>query len=202
MSLAVVFHFLCAQHVLDVNISIIRSLRLCCWITTSVVLFCKDGGFSVSVHLWCLVVCVWCDVLCHFVVVGRCIFIDIDLFFLSYQWKYTYQLQQNDEAHHTTKHHKCTLTLHPPSLQNKTTNVIIQQQSRRLLMMDILTSKTCWAHKKWNKTASDIKLVFYSSTITMMHGPINISFTNLYARLTPHFYKCSGTQGMVIQPLH
>jgi len=29
-----------------VNISIIRSLRLFCWITTLVVLFCKDGVFS------------------------------------------------------------------------------------------------------------------------------------------------------------
>jgi len=47
-------------------------------------------------------------------------------------------------------------------------------------MMDILTSETCWAHKKWNKIASDIKLVFYSSTITMMHGPINIK-KNLWA---------------------
>ena len=41
-------------------------------------------------------------------------------------------------------------------------------------MMDTLMSETCWAHKKWNKIASDIKMVFYSSTITMMHGPINI----------------------------
>ena len=40
---------------------------------------------------------------------------------------------------------------------------------------DILISETCWVHKKWNKIVSDIKLVFYSSTITMMHGPINIS---------------------------
>ena len=39
MSLAILLHFLCAQHVPDINISIIRSLRLCCWITTSVVLF-------------------------------------------------------------------------------------------------------------------------------------------------------------------
>ena len=31
MSLAILFHFLCAQHVSDVNISIIRSLRLCWW---------------------------------------------------------------------------------------------------------------------------------------------------------------------------
>jgi len=39
MSLAVLFHFLCAQHVSDINISIIRSLQLFCWITTLVVLF-------------------------------------------------------------------------------------------------------------------------------------------------------------------
>ena len=76
MSLAILFHFLCAQHVSDINISIIRSLRLCCCITTSVVLFCKDGWFSVSVNLRCIVVCVWCDVFCRFVVVGRCILID------------------------------------------------------------------------------------------------------------------------------
>ena len=40
--------------------------------------------------------------------------------------------------------------------------------------LSLLMSETCWAHKKWNKIASDIKLVFYSSTITMMHGPVNI----------------------------
>jgi len=44
-------------------------------------------------------------------------------------------------------------------------NVVIQQNSRMLLMIDILMSETCWAHKKWNKIASDIKLVFYSPTI-------------------------------------
>jgi len=30
MSLAILFHFLCAQHVSDINISIIRSLQLFC----------------------------------------------------------------------------------------------------------------------------------------------------------------------------
>jgi len=39
MSLAILFHFLCAQHVSDINIPIIRSLRLFCWISTLVVLF-------------------------------------------------------------------------------------------------------------------------------------------------------------------
>ena len=58
--------------------------------------------------------------------------------------------------------------------ENKTTDVVIQQHSRKLLMMDILMSETCWVHKKWNKIANGIKLVFYSSTITMMHGPVNI----------------------------
>jgi len=51
--------------------------------------------------------------------------------------------------------------------KNNTTNVVIQQNGRKLLMMDILMSETCWAHKKWNKIASDIKLVFYSSTIKL-----------------------------------
>ena len=93
MSLAILFHLLCAQHVSDINISIFRSLRLCWWITTSVVLFSL-----------------------------RCV------------------LEQ------------------------------------KLLKMDILMSETCWAHNKWNKIASDIKLVFHSSSIAMMHGPINIRF--------------------------
>ena len=39
MSLAILFHFLCAQHVSDINISIIRSLRIFCGITTLDVLF-------------------------------------------------------------------------------------------------------------------------------------------------------------------
>jgi len=39
MSLAILFRFLCAQHVLDISTSIIRSLRLFCGITSLVVLF-------------------------------------------------------------------------------------------------------------------------------------------------------------------
>jgi len=46
-----------------------------------------------------------------------------------------------------------------------TTNVVIQQNSCKLLMMDILMSETCWAHRKWNKIASDINFVFHSWTI-------------------------------------
>ena len=50
--------------------------------------------------------------------------------------------------------------------ENKTTDVVIHQHGRKLLKMDILMSETCWAHKKWNKIASDIKLVFHSSTMS------------------------------------
>ena len=49
MSLAILFQLLCAQHVSDINISIIRSLRLCCWITTSVVLF----SVRCVLEIWC-----------------------------------------------------------------------------------------------------------------------------------------------------
>jgi len=142
MSLAILFHFLCAQHVPDINISIIRSLRLFCWITTSVVLF----SVRCVLEIWC-------------------------------GWVGVVSVLQA-EAYNTdttlTQPHQISNT---QRTENKTTNVVIQQHSRKLLMMDILMSETCWAHKKWNEIASDIKLVFYSSTITMMHGPINIKKT-------------------------
>jgi hypothetical protein len=114
MSLAILFHFLCAHHVSDINISIVRSLRLFCWITTLVVLF--------------LVRCVSA---CNTDTTPA-------------------QPHRNSNTHRT---------------KNNTTNLVIQQNSRKLLMMDILMSETCWAHTKWNKTASDIRLVFHSSII-------------------------------------
>ena len=123
MSLAILFHFLCAQHVSDINISIIRSLRLFCWITTLVVLF--------------LVRCVRCVLQAEAPRASAC----------NTDTSPT-QPHRNSNTHRT---------------KNNRTNVVIQQNSRKLLMMDILMSETCWAHKKWNKIASDIKLVFYSS---------------------------------------
>jgi len=143
MSLAILFHFLCTQHISDINISIIRSLRLCCWITTSVVLF------SVRCVL---------DIRCGWV------------------WVVSVLQAEAASACNTdttqTQPHQISNTQRS---ENKTTNVAIQQHSRKLLMMDILMFETCWVHQKWNKIASDIKLVFYSSTVTMMHDPINIS---------------------------
>ena len=125
MSLAILFHFLCAQHVSDINILIIRSLRLFCWIIT-------------------LAVCSWFDVL-----VFRCECVGV----VSVLQASAY-IRMSHHPNRTTPKHQNT------SNQEHTTNVIIQQNSRKLLIMDILMSKTCWAHKKWNKITSDIKLIF------------------------------------------
>ena len=143
MSLAIFFHFLCAQHVSEINIPIIRSLRLFCWIITFVVLF--------------LVRCV---------LEFRCGWVGV-----------VSVLQASACSTHTTPNHPHRNS-NTHRTKNNTTNVVIQQNSRKLLMMGILISETCCAHKKWNKIASDIKLVFCSSTITMMHGPINIRLVN------------------------
>ena len=129
ISLPILFHFLCAQHVSDINISIIRSLRLFCWITTLVALF--------------LVRCV---------VEFRCGWIGV----VSVLQASTCNTDTTPtQPHRNSNTHRT---------KNNTTNVVIQQNSRKLMMMDILMSETYWAHKKWNKIASDIKLVFYSST--------------------------------------
>ena len=60
----------------------------------------------------------------------------------------------------------CTKNYNTQRTENNTTDVVIHQHSRKLLKIDILMSETCWAQNKWNKTASVIKLVFYSSTIS------------------------------------
>jgi len=134
MSLAILFHFLCAQHVSDINISIIRSLRLFCWITTLVVLFLLLCVLEIR--------CGWVGVVSVYQAASAC---NMDTT--------PTQPHRNSNTHRT---------------KDNTTNVVIQQNSRKLLMMDILMSETCWAHKKWNKIASNIMLVFYSSTIGIL----------------------------------
>ena len=148
MSLAILFHFLCAQHISDINIYIIRSLRLCCWITTSVVLF----SVRCVLEIWCGWVWVVLVLQAEAQLCCSCGMWDLGV-------------NQPHQISNTQR------------TENNTTVVVIQQHSRKLLMMDILMSETCWAHKTWNKIASDIKLVFHSSSITTMHGPINIRFT-------------------------
>ena len=147
MSLAILFHFLCAQHVSDINISIIRSLWPFCWITTLVVLF--------------LVRCVL-EFRCAWVGVVSVLQAEAQLCCCASACN---MVTDPTQPHRNSNTHW---------IKSNMTNVVTQQNSRKLLMMDILMSETCWAHKKWNKIASDIKLVFYSSAITMMHGPINI----------------------------
>jgi len=83
--------------------------------------------------------------------------------------------------------------------KNNTFNVVIQQNSCKLLMMDILISETCWAHKKWNEIASDIKLVFYSSIIKMMHGPINIRWSSCLVKYILNCRKEGLTTCILVQ---
>jgi len=160
MSLANLFQFLCAQHVSDLNISIIRSLRLFCWVTTFVVLF--------------LVRCVL-EFRCGWLGVVSVLQAEAQLVFQPAKRKPLQTNQSRNSNTHRTK--------------NNTINVVIQQNSRKLLMMAILMSETCWAHKKWNKIPSDIKMVFYSSTITMMHGPINIIFWSVVSVCSSLYMK-------------
>ena len=97
------------------------------------------------------------------------------------EWYPCCRLQLQLQPHRNSKTHRA---------KNNTTNEVLQQNSSKLLMMDILMSETCWAHKKWNKIASDIKLFFYSSTITMMHGPINIRFKKFGCTPLISRYQC------------
>ena len=113
MSLAILFHFLRAQHILDINISIIRSLRLFYCITTLVVCSCFDVCWSFGVvglewHLCCRLKHV-CASACNTDTTPT-------------------QPHRNSNTHRT---------------KNNTTSVVIQQNSRKLLMMDILMSETC-----------------------------------------------------------
>ena len=111
MSVAILFHFLCTQHVSDINIYIVPVLQ-----AETQASACNTDTTQTQPH----------------------------------------QISSTQRT------------------ENKTTYVVIQQHSRKLLTMGILMSETCWVHTKWNKITSDIKLVFYSSTITIIYGPINI----------------------------
>ena len=147
------FYLLCTQHVSDINISIFRSLRLCWWITTSVVLF---------------------SVCCVLEFLLRLIFGGVRFAGWStsastcktnttkYQPQQKLVLQPAKRAPQNISRSKKSNT---QRTENKTTDVVIHQHSRKLLKMDILMSETYWAHNKWNKIASIIKLVFHSSAL-------------------------------------
>ena len=195
MPIAILFYFLCAQHVSDINISITRSLRLFCWITTLVVLFLvgcvlefrcgwvgvvsmlqalmslaiyftsyvlnmfrtliytSSGACNYSVELPHWSYCSWFDVCWSFGVVGLEWYPCCSCASACNTDTTPTQPYRNSNTHRT---------------KNNTTNVVVQQNSCKLLMMYILMSETCWAHKKWNKIASDIKLVFYPANIPIL----------------------------------
>ena len=62
-------------------------------------------------------------------------------------------------------------------------------------MMDILMSETRWLHKKWNKIASDIKLVFYSSTMSLFICYITGNHQNFHIGSTWHSLNTKRTCG-------
>jgi len=126
MTLAILLHFLCTQHVSDINIFTIRSLRLCCWITTSVVLFSVRRGFSLQHG--------------HYSNPA------------APNLQHTTNREQNDRCGNSTAQSQAP-------------------DGGYINVRNMLSTK-------WKKIASDIKLVFYSSTITMMHYPINICNTH------------------------
>ena len=173
MSLAILFHLLCAQHVSDINITIFRSLRLCWWITTLVVLF----SVRCVLELWC------------------------GWFWVVFVLQAEAQLQPAKRTPPNISRNKSSNT---QWTENKTTDVVIHQHSRRLLKMDILMSETCWAHNKWNKIASDIKLVFHSSTFMYNWVPgcclHNLPVSHPHCAVTRHA-DCHGYV-LLPDPLH
>jgi len=152
MSLAILFHFLCAQHVSDINISIIRSLRLFCASA------CNTDPTPTKPHRNSNTHRTKNNITNVVIQQNSCKLLMMDILMSKTCWSCASACNTDTtpiQPHRNSNTHRT---------KNNTTNVVIQQNSRKLLMMDILMSETCWAHKKWNKTASDIKLVFYSST--------------------------------------
>jgi len=91
-------------------------------------------------------------------------------FFLCCRLEVSFSLQPG-------KYSNLTVTnLQPTANQERNDQYGNQHYRRELLMMGIVVPETCWAYKKYNKIIIGIQLVFYSSVVTMMHGPINIIF--------------------------
>ena len=63
--------------------------------------------------------------------------------------------------------------------------------------MDILMSETCWAHNKWNKVASDIKLVFHSSAIEIYFEACKI-FIRIMIRSPKYFLDFTKKNDIIV----
>jgi len=109
-----------------------------------------SSNYSVELPHWSY--CSWFEMCWSFGVVGL-------------EWYPCCRLKHNTDTTPTQPHRNSNTH----RTKNNTTNVVNQQSSRKILMMDILKYETRWAHKKWNKIASDIKLVFYSSTLHFVY---------------------------------
>ena len=170
MSLAILFHFLCAQNVSGINVSFVRSLRLFCWIrgirvagwSTTSVSACNTDTTPTQPHR---------NTNTHRTKNNTTNVVIEQIVASSWWWIYPCNTDTTPtQPHRNTNTHRT---------KNNTTYVVIQQNSRKLLMMDILMSETCWAHKKRNKIASDIKLVFCCQLLTMMHSTINTRLSEI-----------------------
>ena len=106
-----------AQHVSDVNTSILKSLRLMCWVISLVVLLWFDV-------CWCYVV-VW---------LGWC--------GIRMQAQALKCFSLHKDTTPPQPNHNVTPTHIEPEQYNPWNNTKI---SRKLLRMDVLTSETCWA---------------------------------------------------------
>jgi len=135
-----------------------------------ILIYPSSGACDYSVELPHWSYCSWFDVCLSFGVVGL-------------EWYPCCRLKQVVLQPATRIPLQPNHTETPTHIEPRTIRrMVIQQNSRKLLMMDTLMSETCWVHKKWNKITSDIKLIFYSSTITMMHGPINIRYSHINSK--------------------
>jgi len=116
----------------------LKHLRLCCWITTLVILFSVRCVFEI----WCS----WFWVVSVLQAEAQ----------LSLQHRhYSNPTALNLQLKHSSACNTDTTQTQPHQIsntqqtENNTTDVVIQQHSRKLLMMDILMLETCWVHKKW-----------------------------------------------------
>jgi hypothetical protein len=121
MSLAILFHFLCVQHVSDIN----HHQEL--------------ATVLLNYHIGRLVLSSLCVGDLVRLVLGGARFAGFIAGFSLQQEHHSKPAAPNHE-HHPNQPHQISNT---QRTEKKTTDVVIQQHSRKLLMMDILMSETC-----------------------------------------------------------
>ena len=154
MPLAFFISLFLAQHVSDVNTSILRSLRLICWVISWVVLlwydvcWCyvvvwlvvvwyPDAGWSIASLHPSSVVCDLFVELCHGLYCSGTMRVGVTVWFGWGGVVSGRRLQPAYGYHTTTTQHQHT------SYQSSTTHEITQQISRKLLRTDVLTFEIC-----------------------------------------------------------